>query len=268
VASAGSRPIDRRSPVPLWAQLEADLRRRIAAGSFRDRFPTDEELVGHYEVSRHTVREAVRRLSEDGTVVRERGRGTTLAAGRLDRPLGRLYSLFEAVEAGGIDQRSEVIDERETTSAEVAARLGLDRDEPLVLVVRLRRAGDEPLAVDRVWLPASAGAPLLGTDWSHTSLYDQLAQHGGRRPDSGWERIRAVDPPAADRKRLQLPEGAAAFCIERLGVVDDEPVEYRRSMVRGDRFAFLTEWSADRSASELHLTAGDADTVPPSANGR
>jgi GntR family transcriptional regulator len=248
--------------VPLWAQLESDLRRRIAAGAFRERFPTDEELVADYEVSRHTAREAVRRLAEDGTVVRERGRGTTLASERFDRPLGRLYSLFESVEAGGIAQRSELIDERTTTSAEAAARLGLDRSAELVLVVRLRRAGDEPLAVDRVWLPAASGAPLLGTDWSHTSLYEELARHGGRRPDSGWERIRAVDPPATDRTRLQLPDGAAAFCIERLGLVDGEPVEYRRSMVRGDRFAFLTEWSADRSASELHLTTGDADGLP------
>ena len=50
-------PLDRADPVPLWAQLEAELRRRIDAGEFSDgRFPTDLELTEGYEVSRHTVR--------------------------------------------------------------------------------------------------------------------------------------------------------------------------------------------------------------------
>ena len=48
--------LDRHSPLPLWAQLETDLRRRIDAGEFADgRFPTDLELTEGYDVSRHTV---------------------------------------------------------------------------------------------------------------------------------------------------------------------------------------------------------------------
>ena len=48
-------PLDRADPMPLWAQLEAELRRRIDAGEFSDgRFPTDLELTEGYEVSRHT----------------------------------------------------------------------------------------------------------------------------------------------------------------------------------------------------------------------
>ncbi|HTQ92614.1 MAG TPA: GntR family transcriptional regulator, partial [Streptosporangiaceae bacterium] len=64
--------VDRDSALPLWAQVLGDLRRRLARGEFRLRFPGDNELTEHYGVSRHTVREAVRRLQDEGVLVRGR----------------------------------------------------------------------------------------------------------------------------------------------------------------------------------------------------
>ena len=93
-------PLDRTSPVPLWAQLEAELRRRLVAGEFTQRFPTDRELVDTYKVSRHTARDAVDRLCTDGLLERRRGRGTFIRP-EFERPAGAIYSLFRAVEALG-----------------------------------------------------------------------------------------------------------------------------------------------------------------------
>jgi Bacterial regulatory proteins, gntR family len=53
----------------------------LAGREFRLRFPGDNELTGHYGVSRHTVREAVRRLQDEGVVERGRGRGTFVKDG-------------------------------------------------------------------------------------------------------------------------------------------------------------------------------------------
>ena len=64
--SSGSKRLDRHSPVPLWTQLEQELRRRMEAGHFEQRFPTDRELMAIYEVSRHTARHAVSQLGADG----------------------------------------------------------------------------------------------------------------------------------------------------------------------------------------------------------
>ena len=70
--------LDRSNPLPLWAQLESDLKRRLDAGEFDERFPTDHELVQQYDVSRHTVREAIGHLNRSGILRRERGRGTVV----------------------------------------------------------------------------------------------------------------------------------------------------------------------------------------------
>jgi GntR family transcriptional regulator len=247
--------IDRSSPLPLWAQVEGDLRRRIGTGEFADRFPTDEELVETYSVSRHTAREAVRRLAQEGVVVRERGRGTVLADGAVEQPLDAMYSLFEAVEAGGLEQTSELLGQRPVTEPDAATALGLEPDSPLLLIERLRRAGTEPLAVDRVWLPEAVGKPLSDTDWTHTSLYQQLVATGTGRPDRGWERVRAVVPSADDASRLGLESPDAVFCLERLGQVGERPVEWRRSLVRADRFAVVTRFEGGRTEASLRLTS-------------
>ena len=66
--AAGARPLDRHSPMPLWAQLHDDLTRRLALGAFDQGFPGENELVDTYAASRHTVREALRRLREAGVL--------------------------------------------------------------------------------------------------------------------------------------------------------------------------------------------------------
>jgi GntR family transcriptional regulator len=247
VAERAPRTLDREHPLPLWAQLEADLRRRLSIGAFVERFPTDRELVETYDVSRNTAREAVDRLCAEGLVERRRGRGTFVRTPEFQQPMGALYSLFRSIEAQGVTQTSRVRRLEECTDAAAAARLELPAPTPLVLLDRVRYAGEEPLALDRVWLPAEVARPLLAADLGHTALYDELATRCGAVMVGGWERVRPVVPSADERRLLEIPEGQAAFMIERLGRDAARPLEWRVSLVRGDRYAFVSDWEANPS---------------------
>ncbi len=240
---ARPKPLDRSSPLPLWAQLHGELARRIRAGAFPHEFPGELQLMRDYGVSRHTVREAVRRLREEGLVDAARGRPSTVRAVAIEQPLGSLYSLFRSVEARGMRQHSDVLAQQVGTDAGAAAQLGLDPDAELFHLERVRRADGEPLAHDRVWLPADVAGPLLDADFSHAALYDELAARCGVRLTGGSERITAVVPGAGLRALLGLDEGVACLALERHGLVGDRRLEYRLTEVRGDRFAVLTEWT-------------------------
>lgn len=245
-------PVSRTSPLPLWAQVETDLRRRLADGEFGDgAFPTDLELTNEYGVSRHTVREAVRRLCADGIVTRERGRGTTVNTTEFEQPLGTLYSLFRSVEETGASQTSRVLDLGICQDDRAAMALGVDPDTDLFHVSRLRLADDAPLAVDRAWLPADIARPLLGADWTHTALYDELAKIGAPVPTDGLEWLTPIIPAPHDAELLDLKGLAAVFHLERLGRADGRPIEHRVTLMRGDRFRYVSEWSAS-SVSRFH----------------
>ena len=237
-ADVGPRAVDRKLAAPLWEQVRADLVRRVRAGEFTDAFPGELALVGEYAVSRHTVREALRRLREAGVVTGERGRTSRLTGpAEIDQAMGTLYSLFSAVEAAGQTQRSIVRRRDIRADGVVAQRLSLEASTPLFHLERVRLASGRPLALDRVWLPAEVAAPLLEVDFTETALYEQLRARCGITLTGGSERLRAVVPTAAELDMLQMPTSVAAFAIERLGFDGDRPLEWRHTLVRGDRFA-------------------------------
>ncbi len=241
--------LDRNSPMPLWAQLEAELRRRLESGEFDEGFPTDLELTNDYRVSRHTVREAVRHLNKTGLLKRERGRGTVVNRSEFEQSLGTLYSLFQSVESTGVEQTSEVLRLEVVTDPIAASHLELHESVPLILLERLRFAAGAPLAVDRAWLPKKLASKLLKVDFTHTALYAELANAGAPVPNQGWERLTPIVPPPADRARLGLRKGDAAFFLERLGQRDGIPVEWRTTTIRGDRYRFVSDWSAGGKSS-------------------
>ena len=256
----GPTVLDRRSPLPLWAQLDADLRRRLDTGEFVEAFPAEQALVAQYAVSRQTVREALRRLRAEGLVTAERGRAPRLGPQpQFSQPLGALYSLFSSVEARGTEQRSDVRRLELTHDGTVATRLGLEESTPLLFLERLRLAGGEPLALDRVWLPAELARPLLQADFSHTSLYDELATRCGVRLSGGHEQIRAVIGSVAERRSLQVGAGVALLAIDRTSCAGGVPVEWRQTLVRGDRFTVTAAVNPSRgpqlALGGQHLTA-------------
>ena len=241
--------LDRNSPMPLWAQLESVLKSRLDMGEFDGRFPTDAELVDEYAVSRHTVREAIRHLNSSGILRRERGRGTVINRSEFEQPLGALYSLFRSVESSGATQRSRVVELREDTDPVIAERLGLAPDAPLFYLERIRCADDTPLALDRSWLSMDLAGELLSSDFEYTALYDELAKKCGTRPDAGWERIAPVLPTPEQRKTLRMRRGEAAFSLERLGTAGGNPIEWRTTLIRGDRYRFLSNFAAGAAPS-------------------
>jgi GntR family transcriptional regulator len=259
VRTFGAVTIDRTSAIPLWSQVLDDLRRRIDTGELADGFPTDHELMDTYGVSRHTVRQAVGRLQQQGIVSRERGRGTFVTSPTIEQATGAIYSLYRSIAARGMTQRSRVLDLSIVTDPEIAERLELRATAQLVRLERVRLAGDEPLAHDTAWLPASVARPLLRVDFADTALYDELARRCGVRPAAGTEWISTEMPDRHERALLAIGARTPVFHICRLARAGGRPVEWRHTLVRGDRYTFVANWSPTGAyEAVLAPTAGTA----------
>jgi LacI family transcriptional regulator len=78
---------------PLTDRVAAFLRRQICEGHFKDgRLPHERKLTEVYQVSRGTIRSALRRLEDEDLIVRVQGKGTLVSASasELLRPAKRL----------------------------------------------------------------------------------------------------------------------------------------------------------------------------------
>ncbi len=245
-ASAGPRLPDRSDPLPLWAQVRADLRKRIEAGDFAAGFPGELTLTEEYEVSRHTIREALRVLRSDGVLRSQRGRPTVVEPTVYRQSLGTLSSLFESVAAQGATPRSDVLRLATTVNATVSTSLGLPDDTDLVVIERLRYADDQPIAHDVSWLPADIAGPLLERDLSHAALYAEL-QSLGISIDGGSERVTAERAPRHIAESLGLSPDSPVLLLERRATAQGRPVEWRETHVRADRFALEAAWTTSGS---------------------
>jgi DNA-binding GntR family transcriptional regulator len=86
-------PRDLTPRAPLYARIEQRLRDAIAEGRYAvgTLLPTEAELCATLKVSRHTVREAMRRLVEAGLVERRQGAGSLVIAREPQR--GEVFAL-------------------------------------------------------------------------------------------------------------------------------------------------------------------------------
>jgi GntR family transcriptional regulator len=226
--------------------VRADLRRRIEAGDFAAGFPGELTLTEEYEVSRHTIREALRVLRSDGVLRSQRGRPTVVEPTVYRQSLGALSSLFESVAAQGATPRSDVLRLATTVNASVSAELGLPGDTDLVVIERLRYADDQPIAHDVSWLPADIARPLLERDLSHAALYAEL-QSLGISIDGGSERVIAERAPRHIAESLGLSPDSPVLLLERRATAQGRPVEWRETHVRADRFALEAAWTSHGS---------------------
>jgi GntR family transcriptional regulator len=241
----------------------------LARDEFRESFPPEKLISEQYSVSRNTVRQALQGLRAEGLVIAERGRMPRLSdPAEITQPLGTLYSLFASAEANGMRQSSVVRKLDIRADGVIAARLGLEESTPLLYLERLRLAAEEPLALDRVWLPAELARPLLDADFTHTSLYGELEARTGIRCDGGHECIEAVVPTPAERTILACPAQVGAFSIVREVTTQGRPIEWRQTLVRGDRFVFRAEFSPElglRVALATQPVSTSADRRPKQA---
>jgi GntR family transcriptional regulator len=229
------------SPLPLYHQLERVLAERIAEGRYRDGFPGDLELAAEFSVSRGTVRQALDRLSRNGLIVRQQGRGSFVAA-PLEYPLGRFYHFAHDMQVRGIPESSRVLARGLVKApAAVAAALGIPRGERVLRIVRLRLAGDRPLLLETSHFPDDVGAPLRFVDLSAGSLYDLLEQSGVRLSKVS-EEVHPVSLGAEEAEPFGLPAGVPAFAVERIALAGERPVEHRLVLGPGDRVTLTATW--------------------------
>lgn len=233
-------PVERDSPIPVYVQVEQDLRRLSRAGS-SVRVPSEIDLARLYGVSRVTVRQSLQRLAAAGLVKREHGKGTTIVP-RPDVPLD--LSLFRSVtdqlrEAGHRGKVKMLQRALQVPPPEAAGALDLKPREKAVLLRRLVLANDVPLSVNTSWFPAKLTPGMQKVQLDNSSVWSYLAETYGLVVASTDNKIEVVEGGVAEAESLQVdyatPLIRLASCFhDKLG----RPVEYSVSLWRSSQMRF------------------------------
>ncbi|MGI8677994.1 MAG: GntR family transcriptional regulator [Jatrophihabitans sp.] len=231
--------LDRNSPVPLYFQVSQELERAIVAGELRPgmRLPNEVELAGLLALSRPTIRKAMEYLVDKGMVVRHRGIGTRVVSPKVRRSL-ELTSLFDDLEASGQRPTTDVLGNSvQAASADVAELLGVAEGAPVIAVVRLRSALDQPIARLTNYLSAER-LTISDEDLRTYGLYD-LLRRAGIHLHSATQVIGARTAAASEARTLGERKGAALLTMQRTAFDDHGTiVEHGDHIYSAARYSF------------------------------
>lgn len=209
-----------------------------------DLLPSEQELCQRFGVSRGTIRRAFDDLERDGLVSRQPGRGTFVAAPRMERPLPELTSFTEHVESLGMTPGARLVSFRIVADdADASDHFPPGRD--LARIVRVRTADDRPVGVHTLLMPAeladAAGVTARALRAEPAlSVYRALTEVGVAI-DLARERLAGRAPTAQEARRLALrPREPVLEIVRRTYDISGAPVELVRAVYRADRYDYVT----------------------------
>ena len=228
------------SPTALYKRLEDALRSAIQEGIVPAgaMIPGERELAQRLDLSRVTVRKALKGLVDERLLVQRHGARTSVAL-RLEKPITVFTSFSEDMVARGRKPGAVwLLREASIADAAEAMALGLSPGVRVCRIHRLRLADTIPMALEYSVIPAEF---LPSADLVETSLYVALEQRGCK-PVRALQRLRSDIATSDEAHLLQISVGAPVLEIERrCSLENGRVVEFTRSRYRGDAYDFMVE---------------------------
>jgi GntR family transcriptional regulator len=211
------------SPLPLYYQLEQDLRARIRANEFpAGPIPTEQRLCETYGVSRITVRRALDALLASGLIARRQGVGTFVnAPGETVKSLKLIGSLDDLASYSAPLTHRILAKEAIPAPPAVAEALDLPVGTPVTRLEAAVSLGGEPFAHAELYCPPDVGDLIDETDVNpQTSLIAVIEGKLGQPIERADQTIEAA---LADRRvagHLALKVRAPVLKVERTYYTD------------------------------------------------
>jgi len=226
---------------PIYQQIAEDLADRIRAGGFAvgDRLPSERDLADQLGISRMTVRQAFKSLTDAGLIESRIGRGCFVARPKVDQRLQRLTGFSEDMARLGRRAASVILRQAVIPAiGEAREALGVAEGAPLVLLERVRLADAVPMAFEVTWLNAALVPGILDrNDFRTASLYEVMRHDYGLVPWQAEQTVEADLPDAVTAGALDIPRSAPVLVFtRRTADADGHVIEFVRSAYRGDRY--------------------------------
>jgi GntR family transcriptional regulator len=210
--------INRRNDRPIYKQIYDGFRLLIESGKLKagDLIPSERELCEQLEISRMTVRAAVDQLVRDGLLIRKHGSGTVVSASKITKNALGFMSFTEEL---------------------VASQLGLPVGARVIYFERVRLANNEPMALEKGYLPYDRFSGILESDLDHQSLYELLERDYNCYPEVAEEVIEAVLLNTREARLLGISSRSPALLAQHVTRdSNNEIVETVQTLYRGDRY--------------------------------
>ncbi|MCU6337579.1 GntR family transcriptional regulator [Enterobacter quasiroggenkampii] len=226
---------------PMYRQIADALREKISAGELKpgDALPTESSLQEAFNVSRVTVRQALKLLTEEQIVESIQGSGTYVKEERVNYDIYQLTGFYEKLADRNVDTHSEVsIFEVLKADAKLAEKLNLSHDDKIWHVKRVRFIKQKPVNLEETWMPL-AMFPDLTWEVMENSKYHYVEQIKKLVIDRSEQELVPIMPSEEAIAALSLdPTKPILEKVSRGFLKDGRVFEYSRNVFNTDDYKF------------------------------
>lgn len=202
------------------ADLAAKLTAEITSGRYAvgERFPTEHELQARFGIGRHTVREALKMMTEQGLLGRRRKAGTTVLS---NRPISQYVHSLRDIRslldfAHNTDLAIDHIGFVAIVDSSAPEYSGLADGRYLRIAgIRSKTSDGKPLCWSEIMIPeryAPDRGEILG---GGSPIYDLVAKRHGLKLEVVEQEVSAIELPRQMAQKLSAPGERAALLVKR-----------------------------------------------------
>lgn len=236
-------------PLPKYHRIYLVLREQLGEGRFVAGLPGEMALVRQFGVARVTIRRALEKLSAEGLISREPGRGTHPidAAGKSQAPEGRraqLTGLLENLVSMGLKTSVKVLEVKGISASEsIAEALQIPLGSEVQKAVRVRSTREGAFSHITTYVPQELAKSFGRRELSSKPIL-VLLEESGVKVGRAHQTISARLADAVVAEHLDVSVGTALLAVRRLiHDENDKPVQWLHGLYRPDRYEYQMELS-------------------------
>jgi GntR family transcriptional regulator len=206
-----------------------------------DKLPSETSFAEELDVSRASLREALRVLEKEGRIIKKQGIGTFVAEPipRFERGIEELFSVTDTIKNEGFEPGTKGLDIKKIKADKaVALKMGLEESDQILKIERIRTADERPVVFCIDFLNIKDYPINIEDDFS-SSLFDLLENKYNLTINYA---LTEIIPVAADEfleEKLNIKKHLPLLLLKQLHYDDNDQIFlYSKNYFRSDQFQF------------------------------
>lgn len=230
---------------PIYKQLIEIFIENINTGEWPSHSKIKDELTlsQELEVSRGTLRKAIKELVDIGFLTRIRGKGTFVNANILEQPLAsRLVSFSEAMEQKKLQYQTIVLKKEVIKpNIKIASFLEAEEQENVLFLERVRLVDNNPVIYMKNYIRSSKCPGIINENFIEDTLFSLIESKYNHRIEWGRRYFKALPALGEVAFNLGLSDGYPTLYLEQIVYINyNQPIECSSVWINSDKLDMVS----------------------------
>lgn len=227
------------------AQIIDDIMHKIVLRSIKhgEKLPSENELAKKYKVPRMTVRNALTKLEERGYIYSKQGKGRYLKeeSVQIQLHLTGKASFTDKMKQAGYKLKTEnIICEKIAYSEQIYKSLGIEVEEDVYKVGRIRYINGEPIAIHYSFVSKKMFPKIIEAGPKIESMFAYYRELGYKNFTSKKSLLSITFPTLDEQQLLSCKSMVPLILVENdcIDIASNKVLEHTKILYRSDKFKY------------------------------